>query len=272
MAKFCGNCGADIESVYTFCPVCGTQLTPEQKASSEGRKRDKKRNQTDTNAGNGPKKKKRILWKVVAIVICLAIVIVGTAGVLVYFDVVDIPVVNKILEFIGITKPYSITMVDADEYFESNSSVLAEIPVQDSEETLSEADVYGILTDRGFNQYSITTSYSIGGDYHEATDISETSAEKHPMYQTFYTAENGNVWSVIVINGTVMANPVSYNMEREMEVKVIISESTAITSYDSVTNKFYEIIPNKTTLTVKCVTEIDARTLDSLTFEEIDGL
>ena len=53
---------------------------------------------------------------------------------------------------------------------------------------------------------------------------------------------------------------------------VVISESATITSYDSTTNKFYEIIPDSSMLIVKTVSRIDAETLDNLTFGGIDAL
>ena len=75
------------------------------------------------------------------------------------------------------------------------------------------------------------------------------------------------------MKGSVIANPVGYNMESNAHgAQLILSESEVITSYDSVTNSFYESIPNESELIVKTVNHIDAETLNSLTVEDIEAL
>lgn len=74
-----------------------------------------------------------------------------------------------------------------------------------------------------------------------------------------------------MINGSVVANPVSFNIQSELSVQVIISEKDTVTSYDSTTNKFFETIPDESVLLVITVDRIDAETLNSLTIGEIDN-
>ena len=51
---------------------------------------------------------------------------------------------------------------------------------------------------------------------------------------------------------------------------MIVSESNTLVSYDSVKNKFYETIPNSTEINVKTVDSITADVLNSLTIETQD--
>ena len=88
----------------------------------------------------------------------------------------------------------------------------------------------------------------------------------------FTISSNEELWTIIVLNGCIMANPVSFNVESDLGVQLIIAESDVISCYDSQTNMFYETIPNETELIVKVVDRIDAETLDSLTVEVIKGL
>ena len=108
------------------------------------------------------------------------------------------------------------------------------------------------------------------GDYSEATEISQGSSTKHPTYQTYYVSKNGDVWTIFMINGAIMANPVSYNIQSDLDAQVILSESNTVMSYDGTTNGFYETIPNKSSLIVKTVDRIDAETLENLTIGAID--
>ena len=77
------------------------------------------------------------------------------------------------------------------------------------------------------------------------------------------------MWIISLIDGDIVANPVSYNMQSALETQLIVSESEIITSYDSSTNKYYKTVPNESTLIVRIVDKIDADTLDTLTIEEL---
>jgi len=170
------------------------------------------------------------------------------------------------------TESNKVEATDADEFYEQNSHIKTAVDVNDSDVVQTEKELCENLSTRGFVDYPVTTEYSMDGVYFDATNISEASSEKHPIYQTYYVTANGEVWTIFIINGSVMANPVSYNMQSGVGVQVIISESETVTSYDSTKNKFYETIPDKSALFVRVVEEINAETLESLTFGGIDDL
>ena len=114
--------------------------------------------------------------------------------------------------------------------------------------------------------------YTMDGSYTDPIDATSGSSEKHPMYTTSFVSKTGEVWTIYEINGNLMTNPVTYNLNRGSGVQVIISESKIVTSYDGTTNSFYETIPNDSALIVKVVKRIDADTLNELTVEAIGAL
>lgn len=252
-----------------------------KKADKLASKRAKKADKKAKKAARSPRQKaKAFLAKLVAIIISSIILFIVVTGVLAYFNIVDIPFFNSVFSSMGIKgddtedniESYKVTPPDADDYFNNNSKVLSEVNVNDSKDVMTEAETSKNLTDRGFTQYSITTEYSMDGEYSDATDISDSSSSKHPMYQTYYVSKYGDVWTIFLINNVVMANPVSYNQQSTRGVQLVISESESVTSYDSTTNKFYETIPNESELIVKKVSRIDKDTLDNLTIGGIDKL
>jgi hypothetical protein len=167
---------------------------------------------------------------------------------------------------------YGIEEIDADEYFSNNSKVITEIKVGNSKSVQTEKEVCTDLEERGFSQMEIYTNYGMDGTFFDEAAVEREASEKHPSYQTYYITQNEELWTVFSINGVVMANPVSYNLQSELPAQLIISESETVTSYDSNTNKFYETIPNESELIIKTVEIIDAETLEKLTIEEIDKL
>lgn len=247
---------------------------------------------------------RRFFLKLLAAVILLAVLAAGVMGALTYFHIVDIPVMNQFFTLIGLEQgngnsasnptdtgnsvnsgdggnggnngsspgSYEVTPPDADAYYKQNATVVAETDAKSSDRVQTEAEVYSSLAGRGFTGYPIVSNYSMDGDYYDAAAISQSSSDKHPMYQTYYTTSRGEFWTIFEINGVVMANPVSYNMQSGLSVQVMISETGTVTSYDSTTNKFYETIPNESSLIVKTVGRIDADTLENLTYGAIDEL
>lgn len=162
--------------------------------------------------------------------------------------------------------------VDAKEYYASSGELQDTIPVEESVAVQSESEVTETLRERGFTDIPITTEYTSDGAMIEAKEVGE-SGEMHPYYQTYYVSDTGEVWTIQVMSGSVIANPVRYNMESNPHgVQLILSESEVITCYDSVTNSFYETIPKESELIVKVVDHIDAATLNSLTVEGIEAL
>lgn len=108
------------------------------------------------------------------------------------------------------------------------------------------------------------------GIYSDATTISDSSSTKHPIYKTSYVTEDDDLWTVYVIDGDIMAKPVSYNMQWPFGAQIILSESEAVTSYDSVTNQFYKTIPNESELLVRVVEKINADTLEKFEMGDVD--
>lgn len=161
--------------------------------------------------------------------------------------------------------------VEASEFFDEHSEVISTISFQDSQNTFAGSDILKLLRSRGFDQYDIVSEYDAEGNL-EDVEITEETTQKYPLYYTYYITESGDLWTILVIDGKVTANPASYNMNSELAVQVVISESETIMSYDSETNTYYETIPDPETLIVKVVPEINAEVLEQLTFEGIDTL
>ena len=242
-------------------------------------------------------KKSKLPLVIVLTVTAVIIVTVAVIGLLTYFDKVKISFVNDIFVSMGIKEdndvkkenndnsdnndkfteedlknPYEVTPPDADEYFDKNTDVKSEIKANESNDVRTESEVFDDFADRGFNSNPITSEYDMNGKYYAATEISRYSSDKHPIYQTYYVTQNGEIWIIFEINGDVVANPLSYNEQKESGVQLMISESNTITSYDSTKNKFYVNVPNADVLAVKKVDKINAETLENLTKKELDRL
>ena len=158
---------------------------------------------------------------------------------------------------------------DAGTYYQGIGEVISKTKADASEKVPTEVDVKKTLTDRGFDQYEITTGYSISGEYLDDVAIGDTGT-KHPLYETNFMSESGMLWTVEVIDGSVFAYPASYNLESGKNVPAIVSEKDSIIGYDSETNQFFEYVPKKTAAVVIKVETIDAEHLNQLTKEEID--
>lgn len=224
-------------------------------------------------------KLRKILQRIVLwIAIMFLVVSVALTG-LTYHGFMDISFISNMLQKIGLEEKeskvgyeedYKVTPPDAKAYFSNNSKILKETEANESANVRTEAETCDDMMERGFTEYPIVTEYSMNGEFFDSVEVDVQSTVKHPIYQTEYFSESRELWEIIIVNGMVMANPVSYNIQSGLEVQVIISEHNSITSYDSTTNKFYETIPNKSALLVIIVDRIDAETIDGLTKGEID--
>lgn len=274
MAKFCGKCGSKLDEATGLCPNCDAGKPEENSIKKE---------EAVQKLTIG-RRVRKIFLKLFLLLALLAVAAGGVLVALTYYGVTDIAAVNELLTLAGfkdaaeesddsenMQEAYRAPAPDADSYYENNSIVVSEGNAEDSEEAYTESEAFDVLTERGFAEYSIITEYSMDGTYYEAVGISDTSSEKHPVYQTYYVTENSELWTIFLINGEVMANPVSYNVQSGLEVQVIISEANTVTSYDSTANKFYKTIPDESALIVIPVDKIDAETLTQLTIGVIDG-
>ena len=161
-------------------------------------------------------------------------------------------------------------VVDAESYLEERGQILSETKASDSESVETEAAASESLSSRGFSQDTIVSEFSMDGEYSEAKEVSAAGSSRHPVYETYYTAESGDLWMILSINGAVMANPISYNATAGRTVPVVLSESTFVVSYDNISGRFYETVPDPSELIVVVVDRIDAQTLDRMTAAELD--
>lgn len=300
MPKFCGKCGSQIDEATGKCPKCdsnieknSTDINNTNSDFSKATKRSLNENEKKDidnkikqreNKGDSPKKAKSkvksFFIKLITLLLVLSILAGSITCFLAYFDIIDVPVVDSFFSLIGVKKDeenneqesYEAEYIDADEYFENNSDVISEINAKDSKDVKTEKETVEELSTRGFKDLAITTEYDMEGEYSTKTNISASSTDKHPMYEMMYATDNGDIWNIMIINGCVVANPVSYNLQSTRDAQLIISETDTVISYDSVTNKFFETEPNESELIVKKVSKIDAETLKNLTIEEIDNL
>lgn len=147
-----------------------------------------------------------------------------------------------------------------------NADELIEIiDADESRDVPTENQVINIFKDRNFEDYTPFYEYDINGECVDKSEVQDDSTEKRPMYMTYYKTEKGDVWTIYVTNGSVLAYPFSYNMESDREI--LVSESADITSYDGVTNQYFVTIPGDAII-LKVVDRIDAETLENLTIED----
>lgn len=156
---------------------------------------------------------------------------------------------------------------DIKKYFEDRAEIISVIPVKDSTNTKSEKQVIQDLKERGFIEYPVNSRYTIDGELRNDITISESSSDKHPIYETYYVTSKNELWVITSIDGTVSAYPSSYNLSHENQVPIEISESEKIASYDCFTNSIYITKPKQSVLDVHVVERIDAETIESINLE-----
>ena len=304
--KFCVKCGAKIDETTNeeevVNEVIEEESTDEQekdqnssveikndeerpKTKKELKEEKKAKKKTDRKNWSLAKKIRRFIIKSILTIILLLVLLIGGAVALTSLGIVPISAIEKCLDTMGLLvddetetedsfdeEKYKIEPIDADDYFGKNSKAVESFNASESQNVQSESEVTDFLKERGFDQYPIETTYTMNGEYIGTLEISKDSAEKHPMYSTYYVNKKEEVWQILVIDGEITADPISYNMQEGRKVAVTFSESEKIVSYDNVQNKFYYTIPKDSAMEVKVVEKIDAGVLESLTIEEIDRL
>jgi len=157
-----------------------------------------------------------------------------------------------------------------EEYYEENSEeIVAVEAVEENKGVFSEKEAIKFMSERGFTEYPLTYDYNIDGTYTDEAEASPESDEKHPMYMTYFVAEDGAIWSVFIVGRTITANPASYNLESDLDAQVLVSETETITSYTEMGNRFYETIPKESAVKLKVVDKITNQKLNDLTYEEV---
>lgn len=181
-------------------------------------------------------------------------------------------IIGNILAVFGVECPFCDMIhgeFEADAYYRKNSQLIEVIDVTESSDMMTEEDVNVFLEERGFTDCTITYDYSVAGDYTTDTEISEDSQIKHPMYQMLYLSAAREAWAVYVINGEIFANPLSFNLDSDLDAQLLVTESEIFTSYDNTANKFYITIPYDSEISSVIADEINAETLDGLTVEKL---
>ena len=161
----------------------------------------------------------------------------------------------------------NIKNTDTYKYYEENSSSIEKVmDAKNEKNSFSEKEAKKFLEERGFKDYPINYEYSLNGEYVDETEVDPSSDKKHPMYITNYQSKDGSMWTVYLISKSIFAYPASYVLEKSLDIEILLSETSTITSYDSETNAFFVTIPNGKTTTSKTVEEITSSALDNYKF------
>ncbi len=282
MKKTCAYCGAAFDAKAAKCPKCGRAVKS-----------------APVKAAEPPKKKHHGL--LIFFIVFIFIVAVAAAAVIVDLNYMRIPFVDDILTSIGIvdkkqekedevtteaeseteseteTEPYSepddeqvtVEFVDPDTIYKHIDEKIA---VDSSPDVRTEKEAVKEFAALGFDRYPVTYSYDMDGNLiATATEASSAGTEKHPVYNTFYITESGDYWTLLQINGCMIATPVSYNLNSGDTVKVVLAETDSVTSFSATNNTFYVTSPDETELRVIKVDKIDAQTLESITADDLKG-
>lgn len=295
--KFCGNCGYVLPPKKKIVsnsqePTKKTDDSPnyfQKKAIKKQIKHDEKIKQKKIikadkkEARKQHRKETHFTLKLILLLIVILAVAVSSVVVLSYFHIVNIPIISSYFSDktesntsdyetdnndnnADSENQYTVSTIDAKDYFEKNSTIVNEIEVNKSSSVESETEVKATLIERGFES-EITFEYNMNGEYDDTKEVSESN-EKHPEYQTDFITDKKFAWMIYEINGCIMAYPVSYCYESGKSV--ILSEKDTITSYDSATNMFFETKPND--VLIIQVDRIDVETLNSFDSKKIEEM
>lgn len=176
----------------------------------------------------------------------------------------DKPVENNTTEAIDPGNDYTPPTFDADEYFENNTVNHSGYDVSHSQNLLTEADAYSLLTERGFSAFPILTNTDINTGYCDEIEINSYSSNIHPTYYTQYRSSNDVLWLITIVDDSLFAIPFSYNSINS--TNLIYSESDTIISYVATESKFYINTPNTSVSTIKTIEVINAESLEAITF------
>jgi len=288
MNNFCGKCGSPL--VNGKCPKCdpaGVDISKEKKAK-ETKKAPEKLSYEKEPA---KKKGKGFLW------VLSVLVVIFTLLCLHLYGVVSIPFLgpdtlaawkaNKQIEPETETEETESESeseaqeselewssddgrIDAEEYYNQNALVLSKETASQSAKLYSEAGVIAELQSRGFAELGeMYAEFSVNGEVIGIDPITQPSDEKHPTYTVLYYADNGNIWSLQIVEDQIMAYPVFYMWENEAEHDILLVEDSFTKTYDSITDTFFTVKPNEDAVLTIPVNRVDAETLNDFTSREI---
>ena len=277
MAKYCGKCGTALNE-YGFCPSCDVG----------------KIEAINVNQSKAAKKAARpihkrigvFLIKLLAIIFAIVVLCTAISGLLVYFDIVDVPIVSDVMEKSGLKNQVS-ESIDINEYLDySNDSreyaddrqvsstyykklskIIQKVRLDESDNMMTEEEAYELFQSYGFTDCIIISEYSETGEYSEAKGIIPFSSTKHPVYRSDYIDEKGDLFEIYLIDGTLMVNPVSLNERTEDNTKVVVASAETLKSYDSQAKTFYETMPKDSIIKVLTTSDYFMETLEKITFE-----
>ena len=161
----------------------------------------------------------------------------------------------------------STDFVDAEQFYNEYSQEVTATDATDPEKMLDEKSAYNLLNERGICGSSITAAYTENGEYYGETEIRADSEDKHPVYQTQYSSENGDEWLIMIIGKSVMACPITFVSLPGDDIPILVSETNTVTGYDNISGKFYDTIPKETVLKIIQVEVVNATSLDSIAEE-----
>lgn len=154
---------------------------------------------------------------------------------------------------------------EAEKYYKESGEVLSKVNVESSKTLETETEIISDMRERGFEECPVTYNYSLDGEFNKETEVSESSEEKHPIYDTVYM-DGEQMWIVTTTNGTVTAYPL-FHPRNSDGIEILYSETASINCYDAEKGVFFETIPDKAALDLRTVESIDAKTLSELTEE-----
>ena len=260
---YCNRCGKEIKPEWKHCRYCGAEISASSKRHLGVKKN---REKPESKA---PKKR---LW-VISTVCVLLLVITASVVLKLHYNQSEVDAgEGQTTVSTDSTAEIDLPRLNAKTYFEERSEVVRVIDVSESEAIPTEKQAAELLISRGFADYPIMTDYAINGSFSPDSPTSSDSSKKHPVYTTYYVSDNEEYWTIYLINGTVIAYPISYNLQSSRSTKLVISETETVISYDNRENKFYETIPQGSELIVKTIDRIDAESLAKLTSKAIDTM
>ena len=260
MDRFCGNCGAPMGS-NGVCPVCGAAAEAEDAGKQPAPKQKKARTAAKKNG-----KKKHTGLLVAGIAAGVLVLTFGILTLLQALGAVDIPLFRKMLgqeESREIPAEYLAEAPDAESYYRERGEIRGRADASKSA-AMTEAEAVRFFRARGFDQQPVTYEYAMDGTYRDPAAADEGGSQKHPMYETAYTSTYGIVWNLYLINGRIIAEPVSFNAQRYYDPILMLSETDTLTSYDAASGAYYETVPDRSVCRVRTLDRIDADALDQL--------
>ncbi len=271
MAKFCGKCGAKLDEATGLCPKCDAEKLAKLSAetSKEEEKQEesvepekslskkdiKKKNKADKKAAKKAKKKekraglsigkkiRRFLLNAALLLLLLTIVATDLSGLLVYFDVADVPVISSIMDTIGIKnipKPDSNFIQIGGKFtsikvVDSNSAIAA---AQEAAKNAGLETAANELSVANINSVDEITYYRLQQNYNGI-----------PVYgRTFIISadESGNTQSLVSngidVDGVDVSIAIPLDKAKTIIKNYLASKSKSSDGNVTVFNRFSEVI------------------------------